>query len=70
MTSIYLNKRELDSIIEFMRSFTSKIDTQSVEVIVDGENGIGSVLTAKLHGVNLNGHLVDVSTTISDESNW
>lgn len=68
MASIYLHKREIEAIVQFMESFAR--ESYTVEIISEGESGIGSVLTAKLHGVNLNGHLVDVSTTISDESNW
>lgn len=67
MKSIYLNKRELDDILIFMNDFP---DCRSVELIVEGDNGIGSVITAKLHGVKLHGHALAVSKVISDEQDW
>lgn len=67
MNSIYLNKRELDDILIFMSDFP---DCHNVELIVEGDNGIGTVLTAKLHGVKLHGHTLAVSKVISDESDW
>lgn len=68
MTSIYLHKREIEAIVQFMEAFSR--ESYTVEIISEGESGIGSKLTAKLHGVRMNDHLVDISTTITDESDW
>jgi hypothetical protein len=72
MTGIYLNERELNSILDFMNSFTDDPRTfvSKVEIVVEGDNGIGNTIIAKLHGVKLNGHTVTISKVISDESNW
>jgi hypothetical protein len=74
MKSIYLNEREIKNILDFMNSFTTDPRTSSVvssvEIAVEGDNGIGNTTIAKLHGVKLNGHTVTVSRVISDESDW
>lgn len=67
MQEIYLHRDELKTILEFMDSF-SEIDT--VLVKADNSSGIGSIVTATLIGVKINGHQVGVTKTISDESNW
>jgi hypothetical protein len=75
MKSIYLNEREIKNILDFMNSFTTdptRISSvvSAVEIVVEGDNGIGNTTIAKLHDIKLNGHTVIVSKVISDESDW
>lgn len=67
MNKIYLHRDDLVSIQEFMDSFPDK---EFVELTADSSSGIGTILTATIRSVDLNGNLVDVSKTIVDESSW
>lgn len=65
--SIYLHRDDVETILKFIQS----IDKQHVvEVKCDNSSGIGNVITATLHGVELNGHKVSVTKTIVDETSW
>lgn len=63
---MYLHKDDLEDILEFMNKF----DRDVVEVESDNSSGIGSITTARLHGVQINGETVTVSRVITDESSW
>ena len=63
---MYLHKDDLEDILEFMNKF----DCDVVEVESDTSSGIGSITTARLHGVKINGETVTVSRVITDESSW
>ena len=65
--SIYLHRDGVESIIQFMDSFEGH---HTVEVTCDNSSGIGSVISAVLHGVDLNGQKVSVTKTIVDETSW
>ena len=65
MTTVVLNKEDLDEIKKFMQAFSAS----SVEIEADDSSGIGSVVTVHAH-VSLNGRFVRVSQVISDESSW
>lgn len=67
MNSIFLNRNDLDTIIKFMNAFP---DSNTVEITCDNSSGIGSIIDANLHGVDLNGMKVTVSKNIVDESSW
>jgi hypothetical protein len=66
--SIYLHKEDLLAIIDFMDAFNP--DHETVQIDVDSSSGIGSVVTATLNGLDINGKRVSVSQVISDEGNW
>ena len=67
MKTIYLHRDDLIAIQKFMDAFPDK---EFVEVTADSSSGIGTILTATIKGVDVNGNLVDVSKTIVDESSW
>ena len=67
MKTIYLHRDDLIAIQKFMDAFPDK---EFVEVTADSSSGIGTILTATIKGVEVNGNLVDVSKTIVDESSW
>ena len=67
MERIYLHRDDLVSIQKFMEAFP---DTEIVELTSDGSSGIGTILTATVNSVVVNGNLVSVSKTIVDESSW
>lgn len=67
MNSIYLHKDDLQLIAEFMNAFP---ESTVVEVQSDTSSGIGAIVTATLHHVDVNGIKVSVTRTISDESSW
>jgi predicted RNase H-like nuclease (RuvC/YqgF family) len=68
LNSIYLHKDDLETILQFLKAFPNGTDI--VEVTSDNSSGIGSIITAKISGIALNGTVVDVTKTIVDESSW
>ncbi len=66
MNSIYLRKTDLEDILEFVNSF----DKDIVEIKVDNSSGIGSVISATLHSVIVNGNSLVVTKEIVDETSW
>lgn len=64
---MYLHIEDLESIIDFMKKFEG---VEIVEVESDSSSGIGSIITARLHHVEVNGERVTVSKIISDETSW
>ena len=67
MQTIYLHKDDLETIQQFLASFPEK---EFVQLTADSSSGIGTILTATIVGVDLNGNNVNVSKTIVDESSW
>lgn len=67
MTSIYLHRDDLDTLKQFLDAFP---DAQQVEVTCDTSSGIGVIINATIHGVDLNGLRVSVSKNIVDETSW
>lgn len=67
MTSIYLHRDDLQTIQQFLDAFP---EAQQVEVTVDTSSGIGAIIDATIHGVDLNGLRVSVSKNIVDETSW
>lgn len=65
--SIYLHRDDVETILQFIQSFDGR---DVVEVTCDNSSGIGNVITATLHGVELNGQKVSVTKTIIDETSW
>ena len=60
MNSIYLHKDDLVTLQQFLLAF----DHFRVELIADNSSGIGTTLTARLHGVDVNGMRVTVEKVI------
>lgn len=65
--SIYLHRDDLEDILKFMNNFP---DAEIVEVTSDKSSGIGQIVEANLHHIDLNGLKVKVSKTIVDETSW
>lgn len=68
LNSVYLHKDDLETLLQFLNAFPNGTDI--VEVISDNSSGIGTIITAKINGIALNGTVVDVTKTIVDESSW
>lgn len=66
MNTIYLNKDQIESIVDFMTTFKKDI----IEITSDNSSGIGSVIQAALHGVEVHGERVKIVKVIADESSW
>lgn len=66
MNSIYLHEDDLVTLQQFLRAF----DHSKVELVADSSSGIGTILIARLHGVEVNGAKVTVEKVIVDEGNW
>jgi len=66
MNSIYLHRDDLETLIQFIEAF----EHSKVEIVADSSSGIGTTITARLHGVNVNGMTVTVEKDIVDESSW
>lgn len=64
---MFLHRDDLESILEFMNSFP---EYDTVEVQSDSSSGIGTIITAVLHHVDVNGHRVSISKEISSVENW
>ena len=69
MNKITINRRELDRILEILEKLHGDMSHASVELIQEGGNGIGTVLTAKfyLNHLSIPG---EFSVVITDENNW
>ena len=67
MNTIFLHKDDLQTIMQFVQAFP---DTDTVEIKSDSSSGIGNIITATLHHVDLNGMLVSVTKNIVDETSW
>lgn len=68
LNKVYLHKDDLETLLQFLKAFPNGTDV--VEVISDNSSGIGSIVTATIRGIALNGTVVDVTKTIVDESSW
>ncbi len=64
---MYLHIEDLEAIMDFMKKFEG---AEIVEVEADSSSGIGTIVTARLHHVEVNGERVTVSKVISDVENW
>lgn len=65
--SIYLHRDDVETILQFIQSFEGQ---HTVEVTCDNSSGIGNVIHAILHCVEVNGQKVSVTKTIVDETSW
>jgi Holliday junction resolvase len=65
-TEIYLNKEDLEGILEFMTSF----DKETVLISYDNSSGIGAIITASISGIIMNKQVVTISKSIANESSW
>lgn len=61
-----LYKRELESILKLVESF----EQDSVEIFVEGNNGIGQIVTARLKFLDAKGHEISVEKEISGVDTW
>lgn len=68
MNSIYLHRNHLEAIIQFMDAVNPNYTT--VEIISENTSGIGSTITAKIHGHNMNGMIVNIEREIVNENDW
>lgn len=66
MNSIYLHRDDLETMLQFIEAF----EHSNVEIVADSSSGIGTTITARLHGVNVNGMTVTIEKDIVDESSW
>lgn len=66
MNSIFLHKDDLVALQQLLAAF----DHSKVELVADSSSGIGTILTARLHGVEVNGMTVTVEKMIVDETGW
>ena len=67
MNEIYLHRDDLETILQFLKSFEDK---DVVLVTSDNSSGIGSIIKASVIGANVNGHVVTVTKDIVDETSW
>lgn len=67
VSSIYLHRDDLATIKQFMDAFP---DCHTVEVTADTSSGIGAIVNATLHAVDVNGMRVNVTKSIVDETSW
>jgi hypothetical protein len=67
MKEIYLHQDDLVTIKQFMDAFP---ECHTVMLTCDDSSGIGSIITATLLAVDVNGQKVNVSKIIVDESSW
>lgn len=67
MNSIYLHRDDLETIIKFMEAVPG---SHTVEITCDNSSGIGSIIKASLHAVDLNGMKVTITKDIVDETSW
>jgi hypothetical protein len=64
---MYLHREDLKALQEFLDTFP---DANVVEVDADSSSGIGSIITATIHAVDVRGVKVNVSKVIADETSW
>ena len=69
MNRITINRRELNQINEILYKLHGDMSHASVELIQEGDNGIGTVLTAKFY-LNYQDIPGEFSVVITDENNW
>lgn len=67
ISSIYLHRDDLEAIQQFLAAFP---EAHQVEVTADVSSGIGAIVNATIHGVDLNGQRVSVTKNIVDETSW
>lgn len=67
MNSIYLHRDDLMTIIQFMDRFPG---AEIVEVTSDTSSGIGAIIDAHLHHVDVHGLEVKVTKNIVNEESW
>ena len=65
--TIYLHRDDLETIQQFLNAFP---DRDYVELNADSSSGIGTLLNATLIGATVNGHVVNVTKNIVDETSW
>ena len=69
MNRITINRSELNRINEILHKLHGDMGHASVELIQEGGNGIGTVLTAKFY-LNYQDIPGEFSVVITDENNW
>ena len=67
MNEIYLHRDDLETILQFLKTFPEK---DIVLVTADNSSGIGSLIKAHIIGAQVNGHTVTITKDIVDESSW
>jgi len=67
MKEITLDKLELDAILTFVSKYPSSADY--LKISVDSSSGIGSIVKVSVKTV-INGDMVEIIKTITDESLW
>ena len=67
LSSIFLHKDDIATLQQFLAAFP---EAHNVEVTSDTSSGIGSIIKATLHHVDLNGLKVAVTKTLVDETSW
>lgn len=67
MNEIYLDRQDLQTILEFLNTFP---DREVVCITSDTSSGIGSVIKASVIGATVNGHVVTVTKDIVNEVGW
>jgi hypothetical protein len=67
MNSVLLHKDDLVTIKQFLDAFPDK---DYVEITADNSSGIGTIIKAHITGAIVNGHIVNISKDIVDESSW
>lgn len=65
--SIYLHRDDLQTIQQFLDAFP---ESHQVEVTADISSGIGAIIDATIHGVEINGQRVAITKNIVDETSW
>lgn len=66
--TITVTYRELAETLKFLETWP--VERTQVTLSREDCAGLGYVLTATVHGLELNGYPVTVSTNITDESSW
>lgn len=67
MNEIYLHRDDLETILQFLKTFPQK---DTVLVTADNSSGIGTVIKAHVIGAEVNGYTVTVTKEIVDENSW
>ncbi len=69
MNRITINRRELAQVNEILEKLHGDASHASVELVQEGDNGIGTVLTAKFY-LKYEDIPGEFSVVITDERNW
>jgi hypothetical protein len=69
MNKITLSAREIDKLYQLFNKMNESIDYGSVTLASEGNNGIGSVLTATFYVTHKDVE-GEFTVTITDESDW